>query len=319
MHVHAPPRESERWASYLLLQRSFHWSSTSVNAWPEVRAQAAESVEGRKVMQQIGVVPGPHRQFLEKIELLQTDERIVGVAVGGSFIGNSMDEFSDLDLVVALEPADYSNVMNDRHSIAATLGHLLAAFTGEHVGEPRLLICLYNDPLLHVDLKFVSLDDVSNKVEEPVVVWQRADRLTEALSAGGEARFPSPDQKWIEDRFWIWIHNATAKVGRGELFEAIDFLSFLRLNALGPLGLQLAGGRPSGVRRIEMLAPEFGLALRRTVAGYDAVDCLRAIRACTEIYRELRLRSASTLTVSPVEIAAMEYLSAQQNSSGDCT
>ena len=73
-------------------------------------------------MQQLGVVPGPHREFLEKIELLQSDERIVGVAAGGSFIGNSLDEFSDLDLVVAVEPTDYSNVMHDRHSIAAMLG-----------------------------------------------------------------------------------------------------------------------------------------------------------------------------------------------------
>jgi hypothetical protein len=31
---------------------------------------------------------------------------------------------------------------------------LLVGFTGEHVGEPRVLICLYGPPVLHVDLKF---------------------------------------------------------------------------------------------------------------------------------------------------------------------
>jgi hypothetical protein len=36
-----------------------------------------------------------------------------------------------------------------------------SAFSGEHVGEPRALICLYGPPLLPVDLKFVSLSDAA--------------------------------------------------------------------------------------------------------------------------------------------------------------
>ena len=47
--------------------------------------------------------------------------------------------------------------MQARVQLAESLHLLLAAFTGEHVGEPRLLICLYRSPLLHVDLKYVSL------------------------------------------------------------------------------------------------------------------------------------------------------------------
>lgn len=49
--------------------------------------------------------------------------------------------------------------------LAGTLGHLLHAFTGEHVGEPRLLICLYGPELLHVDLKFVTLEMLTQRVE----------------------------------------------------------------------------------------------------------------------------------------------------------
>ena len=45
--------------------------------------------------------------------------------------------------------------MGERRTIAESCGGLLAAFTGEHVGEPRLLICLYGPPLAHVNLKFV--------------------------------------------------------------------------------------------------------------------------------------------------------------------
>jgi hypothetical protein len=193
--------------------------------------------------------------------------------------------------------------MAERIKVAASLGKLLASFTGEHVGEPRVLICLYEAPLLHVDLKFVSLDEVATRVEDPCVLWEREGRLSSAL-AHQKAEFPTRSPQWIEDRFWIWVHYAATKIARGELFEAIDFLSFLRGNVLGPLALARAGARPSGVRKIETSAPDFALELQRTVATHDAADCLRALRACVELYHSLMPRTGS----ERVEDAAMEYL-----------
>jgi len=181
-------------------------------------------------------LPSPHRQFLSTtIDALGGDPRFVGLAVGGSFLTNAMDEFSDLDLVIATEPEAQDEVLADRKAIAASLGSLLAAFTGEHVGEPRLLVCLYDGtPPLHVDLKFVALPDAAQRIEDPAVVWEREGRMTRALAAG-VARYPTPDRQWIEDRFWVWIHYVAAKIGRGEVFEALDGLALLRGRALGPL------------------------------------------------------------------------------------
>jgi predicted nucleotidyltransferase len=117
-------------------------------------------------------VPVPHAAFLRRaVERLSADPRLVGVAAGGSYLTGTMDEFSDLDLVVAVDPPAYLQVMEERHQIAASLGPLLSAFTGEHVGEPRVLICLYGPPLLHVDLKFVALGDIAERVEDPAVIW----------------------------------------------------------------------------------------------------------------------------------------------------
>jgi hypothetical protein len=251
-------------------------------------------------------IPEPHRIFLERIERLKSDNRLMGVAVGGSLLEDLMDEFSDLDLVIAVDPAKYSNVMKERLDIVASLGHLLSGFTGEHVGEPRVLICLYDKPLLHVDFKFVSLEDVSRRVEDPLILWEREGCLTEGFSRG-VAKFPDPDHGWIEDRFWVWIHYVSAKIGRGELFEAVDFISFLRTTILGPLGLEQAGGRPSGVRKIEMSAPDFALKLRGTITGYDAVECLHALRACVDIYRLLRADWEKTIEISAAESRAVEY------------
>jgi predicted nucleotidyltransferase len=253
-------------------------------------------------------VPEPHRRFLRNlIEQLRTDTRIVGVAAGGSYLTDSMDEFSDLDLIVAIQPDDYIDVLADRQAIAASLGTLLAAFTGEHVGEPRLLICLYQDPLLHVDLKFVALGDVAKRVEDPVVLWEREGRLSRALRAG-TPEYPAPDPQWIENRFWTWVHYTGTKIGRGELFEALDCLSFLRGTVLGPLALVRAGGRAAGVRRIETAAPEFAQKLRATVARYEAADCLRALRACAELYRSVRSRGNEVGPDMAAESAAVSYL-----------
>jgi predicted nucleotidyltransferase len=215
-------------------------------------------------------IPAPQRTFIEgAVEILKDDRRIIGIAAAGSYADDTMDEYSDIDLVVAVEPLQHLEVMADRQTLASRLGPLLASFTGEHVGEPRLLICLYGPPPLHVDLKFVAVQDAVTRVDDPIVLWERDGRLSEALSKG-EARYSCPEFQWVEDRFWVWIHYAATKVGRGELLEAADFLSFLRPNVFGPLGKRRLGLRPVGVRRLETDAP------RATACAGDGWNgCLR--------------------------------------------
>ena len=245
--------------------------------------------------------------FLRRlIEQLSADPRMVAILAGGSYLNDALDQYSDLDLVVAVEPGHYPAVMLEREALAASLGTLLAAFSGEHVGEPRLLICLYEQPLLHVDLKLVELSDLSERVEDPALLWARDGRAGRALAAG-VAEYPAPDAGWIERRFWVWVHYTAAKIGRGELFDALHSLDYLRSVVLGPLGLQRAGARPAGVRRIETTDAELARRLRATVASYDAADCLRALQACVDVYRWLRPLSAAE--VPAVEQAVRRYVS----------
>ena len=94
------------------------------------------------------------QQFVNKaVATIKKDDSIIGLAVGGSWLTNELDEYSDLDLTLVTK----EKVSDDPAKMlkyAASFGKLLSGFTGEHVGEPRLLICLYDDPLLHVDIKF---------------------------------------------------------------------------------------------------------------------------------------------------------------------
>jgi len=250
-----------------------------------------------------------HRSFLRHaLDTFSGDARIVGVGAGGSFLTDTMDEFSDLDLVVVTEASAHERVLRDSPIIAKELGPLLAAFTGEHVGEPRLLICFYDgSPPLHVDLKFVALGTLDRRVEDPAVLWEREGRVTGEL-AQSTAEYPVPDRQWIEDRFWVWIHYAATKLGRGELFETVEFLSALRNLALGPLALMSVGARPSGVRRLESLAPHYASRLQATIATYDARDCGRALRACVDTYRALRAEGGALERREAAEAAATRYL-----------
>ncbi|MDD3080253.1 MAG: hypothetical protein PHH37_14295 [Paludibacter sp.] len=86
---------------------------------------------------------------------IKSDPNVLGLAAGGSWITNDMDKYSDLDLVLVTE-IKLSDSKQKMIDFASGLGHLLSAFTGEHVGEPRLLICMYDDPFLHVDIKFMA-------------------------------------------------------------------------------------------------------------------------------------------------------------------
>lgn len=194
-----------------------------------------------------------------------------------------MDEFSDIDFVIAVDAAYMEQVSKERQEIAGRLGHLLSSFTGEHVGEPRLLICLYGPPLLHVDLKFVLLDDIAHRVEDPVILWERDNKISEKFKSE-QAKFPVTDMQWIEDRFWVWVHYGASKIGRNEIFETIEFISFMRQTVIGPLALMRSGCLPRGVRKIESDAPQYLPQLKQTVAGYDALSCVNALKNIIQLY-----------------------------------
>lgn len=243
------------------------------------------------------------------IALVEVDARFVAVTVGGSAVFGTMDRFSDLDLVVVCQDDGLAGALAAARQMAEELGPLLAAFTGEHVGEPALLICLFGPPLLHVDLKFVAQRDFADRVEDGVVLWQR-DGAADAAFAASSGAWPMPDLQWIEDRFWVWIHYGAAKLGRGELFECLDMLSFLRSTVLCPLLAIERGVRPQGARRVELFAPDFVPILAETIAGHDRDQCLHALEAAAGVYCELRERTAESSLIrrTDAQTHAMAYL-----------
>ncbi|WP_406091629.1 nucleotidyltransferase domain-containing protein [Streptomyces sp. NBC_01013] len=209
---------------------------------------------------------------------------MTGVAVAGSIVGGQVDIYSDVDLIVVIDDDAFDAVMKERFMLIGSWASLVAGFTGEHVGEPRLIITLVGPPLLHVDFKFVRAADFAERVEESDILWDRDGGLADVL-AEHPPTSPSPDLQWIEDRFWIWVHYGATKLGRGELLEVIGFLSYLRETVLGPLAAVRVGAAPRGVRHLESIAPDEAGDLQATLCGHNRHDAGQALLASIELYR----------------------------------
>lgn len=242
-------------------------------------------------------LPNPQSDTLAAvIGALRADARIEAILGAGSLIDGAFDAHSDLDLVIVVGSDAYADVMAARRPIAQNAGSLLAAFTGEHVGEPRLLICLYGPPLVHVDLKFVTVDALDAMVERPRLLWARdADAIAARLDVAHVA-WPDRDPQWFEDRAWIWLHYGATKAARGELFEAIGLLAFFREQILGPMLHRNAGRRQRGVRRLESAEPL--PALSATLAGHDRAAIQTALAASAALYLQLRAQQPPPRPVS---------------------
>jgi len=249
-------------------------------------------------------------------EIVSNDPNVVGLAVAGSWITNELDEYSDLDLILVTK----EKVSNDKEKMIAyakTIGNIISGFTGEHVGEPRLLICLYDDPLLHVDIKFLTLEEFRYRIDDPVILFERDHLLTNIIQSTRAEWpqpdfqwWPQPDFQWIEDRFWTWVHYACMKIGRGELMEAYDFLSFLRQTVLSPL-LQVKNNKQvRGLRRVETQLSLSDLEnLKITIAQYNKASIIKALDNSISIYKSLRRKLfPATITLQEkAEKKSLEY------------
>lgn len=234
-------------------------------------------------------LPALHAGMLDRIiAIVPDDRRVEALLGGGSMALGGFDEQSDLDLVVVVWAEDHAAMLADARTFVARCGSLLAAFTGEHVGEPRLLICLYGPPLLHVDFKFVTPADLDHLVEKAVILWARDRDAVVRQIENAEIRPPTTRAaQWYEERIWLWLHYAATKLLRGEYFEAASSLDFIRLMVLGPMLQRNAGVRQRNIRRIEEV-PRARERLVPTMPPYERAAIAEALRRCAALYVELR-------------------------------
>ncbi|TGM74776.1 aminoglycoside 6-adenylyltransferase [Leptospira bouyouniensis] len=249
-------------------------------------------------------------QIIERvIEVAKNHEDILGVCLAGSYINKETDIFSDLDFVIITKNNSQFSI-SEMTSFAKNSGDFLIGFTGEHVGENKLLICLFDNPVTHIDFKFTQLKDFYSRIENPVIIYDKSDFL-ENIYKETVPLWPKPDLQWIENRFWVWIHYAATKLGRKEFFETIDFISFLRANVIGPLFHLKYNKDPRGVRKLEFFLDQNEISqLRKTIPNYSFESIKDSLMELIEIYRNLRsLVFTKNININfKVEEIAINYL-----------
>jgi hypothetical protein len=263
-------------------------------------------------------LPALHAGMLDRlIAALPTDSRIEALLGGGSMVHGDFDEQSDVDLIVVVRADAHAALLADARTFAAQFGGLLAAFTGQHVGEPRLLICLYGPPLLHVDFKFVTTDDLDDLFERPTVLWARDGAAIARRVAQGKVQPPrNRDAQWYEERIWLWLHYGATKLLRGELTEAVSTLDFIRLMVLGPMLQRNAGVRQRNVRRIEEI-PSAREKLVPTMPAYNASETAEAYRYTCALYVELRRSDPPPSPVPGMPGLLLDFVGAQPSASSE--
>lgn len=56
-------------------------------------------------------------------------------------------------------------------------------------------------------------------MEDPIVLLDTENVDLAKVIKKYPSKYPGLDFQWIEDRFWIWVHYAALKIGRGEYLK----------------------------------------------------------------------------------------------------
>lgn len=263
-------------------------------------------------------LPEKHTRFLTPfLDSIEQDNRIIGVAAIGSLGFGDIDEYSDLDLIVVCEEAHRDDLKKNADAFAKQFGPLLSCYRGDHVGEPRLLVCFFGEPLLHVDFTFMTLDEFAvDRVQVPAILLDRDGKIETACSQV-EVDFRKPNRQDIETKFWVWIFNATNKLARGDLFSALSYLGRIRKSALVPIIQENAGVTPRGFRTLQTDAPKWFERLTQThPKEFSQQKVARGLREVIEIYRDIRTggNSSNIIFNTEAEKAACDFLESIQKS-----
>ncbi|HEV2755744.1 MAG TPA: nucleotidyltransferase domain-containing protein [Actinomycetota bacterium] len=232
----------------------------------------------------------------------QSDERVLGMCIGGSFAGGAPDVYSDVDLKLVVEDSAAPAVAAGVEALARAAGNVVAFFPGDHLGFDHLFIVLYDD-LVHVDFLVLPLAGLAAESSEThvAVLWERGDALTSRIAERVEDSVV--DVEWFERRVWTWLWYGQTKVLRGEVHEALDMLAYLRARVLFPLLAASRGVRPAAARRAESLTRDLAPAFRKTLGGPDRVEALEAFRAAAGLYELLSAPLLESRGIAPASEA----------------
>jgi predicted nucleotidyltransferase len=229
------------------------------------------------------------------IELLQADERVLGLYLSGSFAKGKPDRWSDIDFYVLVSDGAEDEVIRSHERLFREVADVATLFPATHLGDPHQIIVFYrsSEPI-HVDYQYRALGALKpqKKDSSVIILLDRAGELVrwrEACRREPAPPGPTTEQlQYFEDRFWGWCWYAHTKIERGELWEARDMVEYLRSHVLLPLAHR-EGQLFEGNRRVEDKFPDdIQRVLAETVAsGHSASGYRKALDSTMHAYSQL--------------------------------
>ncbi|MGL4589174.1 MAG: hypothetical protein ACRCUP_02960 [Mycoplasmatales bacterium] len=229
-----------------------------------------------------------HELFLKNIiQKLMDNEQVQILAITGSGYELKFDQFADLDLVIG-----YENTIN-KQEVLALMGDLIGCFTGYHVGEPRLEICLFkvSGDLLQVDAKFVELTDFKNQRDKIKLLFDKTKQVDQKIINQKTCEVQTIDWNFVNQKFYKWIHFGIVKLARGEIHEAISCLNMIWSEIIANYYYIERGILPRGMRRIEQIQPELAVKLSEIMPSYELEAVYDSYLKTLELYEEYCLKS----------------------------
>ena len=236
-----------------------------------------------------------HRTLLEgALACFRSDERVVGLILGGSLARGGMDFYSDIDLYIVVRDEAFDTVFAERDVAAEATGAPLFRFAVDPVpGGSQDYIVTYEGPV-KVDFMYLKESDLkpASKWTGCPVLKDATGSLAAVVARSAEAAPLPPSREELEDlnqRFWTWCWYVFGKIMRGELWEAADGIHSIRSLALVPLLDWMAERRHEGYRRLEnKVDRETASRLRATVAPPQAEALYAALQAEISLFCDLR-------------------------------
>jgi predicted nucleotidyltransferase len=267
-----------------------------------------------------------HRHLLERaVAHFQADQRVLGVAVGGSIAAGNMDFYSDIDLDIIVRDDDFDAVFSERDRAAVAVGQPLFRFIADHLPfGAHLHIVLYEGPI-KLDFSYLCVTDVrpSWTLAGRVILKDANGFLAAIKSQSAELNPGQPPRERVlslNQKFWTWCWYVFGKIKRGELWEALDGIDSIRGLAILPM-LDWAAGKPQiGYRRLESeLDAELAEKLSATVAVLQPESLYAVLQAEMALFSDLRdeLFASYNLEYDPISERVLREMIIQQWSNSE--
>jgi len=173
-----------------------------------------------------------------------------------------------------------------------------------------MLIVLYED-LVHADFEPIQISEIGSRNAGLAthLLWERDHGLSTAVGAKYEED-QSAELAWLEDRIWTWGWYVQTKVLRGELYEAIGGLQYIRDRVLFRLLAMLREERPSSARRAESRVGPWTEKFAATVPRLTQESTMNALKSSIHLYVELTDLLHKKFSIEPADQARSAVLHA---------